>query len=121
MTTITNSILTSEERRALFSTWRSLYASGNAVALDFLIYALLRGKDPRAGFTPISNTNQLNNGSTADQCYKSTLLTASNMAGHRMSEKVRTLFPGMSAERNAEVVGAIWNAATALYYGKKEA
>lgn len=121
ITTNTNSINSAEERAVLFRTWRELYATREATAFDFLLYALLRGKDPRAGFTPISNANKLSNGSTADQSYRSNLLAASNMAGHRMSEKLRKLFPDMSAERNAELVGAVWHAATTHFYGKKEA
>lgn len=125
MTTITanttTSVLTTEERRVLFRTWRELYATRKAVAVDFLIYALLRGRDPRAGFTPISNANKLSNGSQADQSYRSTLLAASNMAGHLMSARLRTLFPEASAERIAELVGAVWHAATEHYYGKKGA
>jgi len=125
MTTITtnttNPILTTEESRVLFRTWRELYASREASAFDFLLYALLRGKDPRTGFTPISNANKLNNGSTSDQSYRSTLLAASNMAGHLMSAKLRVLFPDASAERIAELVGAVWHAATTHFYSKKEA
>lgn len=120
-TTNTNSSLTAEERAVLFRTWRELYATREATAFDFLLYALLRGKDPRAGFTPISNANKLSNGSTADQSYRSALLAASNMAGHVLSPKLRTLFPDMTAERNAELVGAIWHSATTHYYGKKAA
>lgn len=121
ITTNTNFILSAEERSVLFRTWRELYATREANAFDFLLYALLRGKDPRAGFTPISNTNKLSNGSTADQSYRGTLLAASNMAGHVMSGKLRKLFPDMTAERNAELVGAVCHAATIHFYGKKEA
>lgn len=120
-TTNTTPILTTEERAVLSRTWREFYAAGPAEAFDFLLYALLRDKDPSRGFTPISNKNKLNNGSTADQCYRRTLLTASNIAGHRLSPKLRKLFPDMTAERSAELIGAIWAAATVLYYGKKEA
>lgn len=120
-TTTTNFILTSEERAVLFRTWRELYATREATAFDFLLYALLRDKDPRAGFTPISNANKLSNGSQADQSYRSTLLAASNIAGHVLSPKLRPLFPDATPERLAELVGAIWHAATTHYYGAKAA
>jgi hypothetical protein len=119
--TATTSILATEERAVLFRTWRELYAKREAHTFDFLLYALLRGKDPRAGFTPISNANKLNNGSQADQSYRSTLLAASNIAGHVLSAKLRTLFPDATPERLAELVGAIWHSATTHFYGKKVA
>lgn len=112
--------LTTAERHELHRTWRGQFATRQCVALDFLLYALLRGKDPHAGFTPISNTRKLHHGMSAEQSYQHTLLAVSNMAGHRLSAKLRTLFPSTSSDRLGELVGGLWHSATAHYYGKKE-
>lgn len=111
--------LSSDERRELYRAWREQVAKQQCSALDFLIYALLRGKDPHAGFAPIRNPLKLSNGMQAEQCYRSALLAASNMAGHLLSAKLRALFPTVSADRLGELVGAIWHEATTLYYGQK--
>lgn len=120
-TTTYHTLISAEERAALAATWRTLYATRHAATFDFLLYALLRGKDPRSGFTPISNPRKLANGCTAEQSYRTTLLAASNIAGHRLSEKLSVLFPSMAADRKAQLCGGIWHAATELYYGKKGA
>lgn len=114
-------VLTTLERQALYRNWREIFAKGECSATDFLIYALLRGADPRKGFTPIRNRNKLGNGMQPEQSYQRALLTASNMAGHTLNAKLRALFPESSADRLSELVGGIWRAATERFYTNKEA
>jgi hypothetical protein len=44
------------------SAFKARATSGKNQAADMLVYNIIRGKDPKRGFTAITNTNKLNNG-----------------------------------------------------------
>lgn len=111
--------LSVEERRALRQTWSAFHARREAQAEDFILYAILRDKDPMAGFTPISNACKLNNGFTADQGYRQALRALCCMSAACLDAKFKALLPEASAERRAELAQAVGRAATELRTSKK--
>lgn len=108
MTTITTpvavSLLTTEEHRALLRAWPAIHASREAQAADFLLYALLRGKDPRAGFTPICNPVKLANGQLAWGGFQSALL---RLVNQRAVAHLTRVLPGASKERLQDLAALI--------------
>lgn len=56
-----------EEYLALRATWKALAQAKTLSASDMAAYALLRGKDLRKAFSPITNPNKLANGQAAGQ------------------------------------------------------
>lgn len=119
--TAVQSILAVEERRALRQTWSAYHALREAQAEDFILYAVLRGTNPMAGFTPISNTCKLANGFIADQGYRQALQMLCSLSSARLTNKLKALLPEALAERLAELASAATQAASALRSGKKGA
>lgn len=120
-TTITrfDSLLTAEERCELFRTWREFYATRKGAADDFILYALLRGKDPKAGFTAITNPRKLENGAQAEGGWRAAIGALDNayMDGRRLQAKLRQLFPAATDARYSELSRAIGEATTQLRKG----
>lgn len=108
MTTINTpvaiSLLSTEEHRALLRAWPAIHASREAQAADFLLYALLRGKDPRAGFTPIRNPVKLANGQQAWGGFRSALLLLVNQ---RAVPRLARLLPDASKERLQDLAALV--------------
>lgn len=57
------------ERVAFISAFKRLANAKQLTAADIIFRAKLLGKDPRAGFTPITNAKKLANGAQADLGY----------------------------------------------------
>lgn len=103
-TPVAASLLTTEEHRALLSAWPAIHASRDAQAADFLLYALLRNKDPLAGFTPICNPVKLANGQQAWGGFRSALSLLSNQ---RAAPRLARLLPDASQERLQDLAALI--------------
>lgn len=56
----TSFIFTKEEAMSIISTFKECARAKKVSALDMVIYNLARGKEPRRGFTPITNPFKLN-------------------------------------------------------------
>lgn len=66
-------IISRDERRAFEAAWIAYVGTGKADAPTFILQALLRGRDPKRGFSPITNGTKLANGQTAWQGYRHAL------------------------------------------------
>ncbi|WP_144267139.1 hypothetical protein [Comamonas thiooxydans] len=84
MTGTTTSLFPSSTARAFFEAhWRTLVSARNKQpAFHFLAGALLRGRNPLAGFTPITNKVKLANGQKADHAF--------TLALQDLSQAIRT-------------------------------
>lgn len=68
-------LISRDERRAFEAAWRAYVATRTANAPAFLLQALIRGRDPKRGFTPVTNTAKLANGQWAWQGYEGALFS----------------------------------------------
>ncbi len=66
-------IISRDERRAFEAAWRTHVSSGKATAAAFILQAVLRGRDPKRGFTAVSSAAKLANGQRAWQGYEQAL------------------------------------------------
>ena len=66
-------MISRDERRAFDAAWMAYVGTGKADAPTFILQALLRGRDPKRGFSPITNGTKLANGQTAWQGYRQAL------------------------------------------------
>lgn len=57
------------EYKAYQARFKALAHSRKLTAADMLLHAILMGKDPKCGFTPITNAKKLANGAQADLAY----------------------------------------------------
>lgn len=95
------SLLSRTERREFDAAWRK-YCAGRAMPPAALILqALLRGRNPRAGFSPITNATKLANGQRAWQGYDGALADARRRAAVLLAEIWPTrMGPGHVAGRH---------------------
>lgn len=66
-------ILSREEHLSFKDAWRTQFAAGRMTAADFILHAVLCGRDPQAGFSPVTNSTKLANGQRAWQGYDEAL------------------------------------------------
>lgn len=120
MNTQTQNLLSSrDERRAFEAAWRGYVAAGKADAPAFILQAILRGRDPKRGFTPVTNAVKLANGQSAWQGYTAALSQLRGLLGNY----VHTIWPelmgkGIGPTRYEPIVREL---ATVLDQLKREA
>lgn len=66
-------LISRDERRTFDAAWIAYVGTGKATAPAFILQAILRGRDPKRGFSPITNGTKLANGQTAWQGYRQAL------------------------------------------------
>ena len=106
MTTITaqnTSILTKEERISLAASWSTFHSTKKASAADMMLYALLRGKPAKTGFTPITSQAKLDNGHQAWRSYSDTINRLYSSLTGAGKDKLAMLLPSASAARIEEI------------------
>lgn len=106
----TTSILTADERLTLDANWRTQHR--HAYASQLIVLAVLRGRNPASGFTPITRPTKLANGQKAWDA----LWSAQSSARRNLPNLIQQLLPSLSAARVAELVTAI---APALSFSPK--
>jgi len=74
-TQTTTELISRDERRAFDAAWLAYLATRTASAPAFLLQAILRGRDPKRGFTPVTNAAKLANGQWAWQGYERALFS----------------------------------------------
>ncbi|GBG14328.1 metal transporter [Novimethylophilus kurashikiensis] len=117
-TNLNTTILTSDERRTLTAAWSAFHASGEARAEDFILYAILRGKNPKTGFTRITNPKKLANGLREFGGYQHALDMLGRAYKGPLTRKLALCFPGLRGERFNELLDAI---SAAIEAARKEA
>jgi len=86
--------LTRQERQQFESAWRVQVAQRELRAPSFLLQALLRGRDPLRGFSPVTNANKLGNGQHAWQGYREALAQLHAQPGWHLNK----LWPQLMGE-----------------------
>lgn len=114
-----NHLISRDERRAFETAWRAYVATCKADAPAFILQAILRGRDPKRGFTPVTNAVKLANGQFAWQGYTAALSQLRGLLGNY----VHTIWPdlmgqGIGPNRYESLVKEL---ATALDQLKREA
>lgn len=84
-------LISLDERKAFELAWRSHLVTCKPDASAFILQALLRGANPRAGFAPISNAVKLANGQRAWQGYHAAL----SKLQRRLAEYVHCVWPAL--------------------------
>lgn len=122
MNTHTSFILSFDERCQLEAAWRERLRQGDLEPTAFFLYALLRGRDPLRGFSPVRNPAKLANGHTPHQsCARALQRLQANAGWHllrlwpelkaapletvRYEEVLRALVPALS--RTAQVLSQV--------------
>lgn len=82
-------LISRDERRAFQAAWRTYVATRTASAPAFLLQAIIRGRDPKRGFTPVTNTAKLANGQWAWQGYEAALFSLRYNPAHHL----QTIWP----------------------------
>jgi hypothetical protein len=90
-----HALISRDERRAFEADWRAFVATREASAPAFLLQALIRGRDPKRGFTPVTNAAKLANGQWAWQGYESALFSLRYNPSHFL----RAIWPSLDATR----------------------
>jgi hypothetical protein len=90
-----NELISRDERRTFEADWRAYVATREASAPAFLLQALIRGRDPKRGFTPVTNTAKLANGQWAWQGHEAALFSLRYNPSHFL----RTIWPSLDAAR----------------------
>ncbi len=90
-----NELISRDERRTFESDWRAYVATCEADAPAFLLQALIRGRDPKRGFTPVTNAAKLGNGQWAWQGYEGALFRLRYNPSHFL----RAIWPSLGATR----------------------
>lgn len=93
-------LLTADQYRALLTAWRSTLSTPVRDASDYLLYALLREKDPLKAFTPCTNAVKLANGQAA----WGGLTLAMNRLRVSLRHRLQQLFPGQDIELLADAL-----------------
>ncbi|KVP96941.1 hypothetical protein WJ97_14060 [Burkholderia ubonensis] len=114
-----NHLISRDERRAFEAAWRAYVATGKADAAAFILQAILRGRNPKLGFTPVTNAVKLANGQFAWQGYSAAL---SQLRG-QLGSYVHAIWPelmgkGLGSTRYESLVKEL---AAALEQLKREA
>lgn len=92
---MTQTLITSKDEHFAFeSAWREFIALKKADSAAFVLQALLRGRDPRKGFTPISNTHKLANGQRPMEGY----WHAVSLLSDRLGYYVQKVWPQLMEE-----------------------
>jgi len=108
MNTHTPFILSFDERRQLEAAWRARLHQGDLEPTAFALYALLRGKAPLRGFSPVSNPAKLANGYTPYQSCARALQRLHANAGWHLPRLWPELKEGsLGAGRYEEVLRAL--------------
>jgi len=68
--TTQNTQLTKEQFLEFRAKFKEQANAKSLSASDMILYNLIRGKDPKSGFTPITNPNKLSNGAIAWFAYE---------------------------------------------------
>lgn len=108
MNTHTSFILSFDERRRLEAAWLARLRQDGLEPTAFVLYALLRGKEPLRGFSPVTNPTKLANGQTPYQSYARALQRLHTNAGWHLSQLWPELKDGqLGAGRYEEVRRAL--------------
>jgi hypothetical protein len=112
-----NELISRDERRAFEAAWSAYVATRAATAPAFLLQALIRGRDPKRGFTPVTNAAKLANGQWAWQGYESALFSLRYNPGHYL----QAIWPQLQSQDAARYDTLVAELAARLDLLKKEA
>jgi hypothetical protein len=110
-------LISRDERRAFEAAWRAYVAAGTANAPAYLLQAIIRGRDPKRGFTPVSNQLKLANGQWAWQGYEGALFSLRYNPAHHL----QVIWPQMQSVEVARFEALVAALSARLDLLKKEA